>query len=128
MAQFGNDAAGPFDELNGIVHNIFVSARMLPYCWRDQGHRAWSSPEEFEGHLEQMRREEAVFWEISSHDAINRRLDEAVTHVEAICGRIIREPRRRPFPLRVPLQSLFTRDSDQTRRQEPGGGPAEDQM
>ena len=34
MAQFGKDSAKPFDDLNKIVNDIFISARMLSHYWK----------------------------------------------------------------------------------------------
>ena len=90
MAQFGKDSAKPFDDLHKIVNEIFVSARMLSHYWKEQGRRQWQSQAEFEKHLEEMRKHEAVFWEKSSdEDPIIPRVDEVISDIEAQSLRIM---------------------------------------
>ncbi len=90
MARFGKDSAKPFDDLHKIVNEIFLSARMLAYCWRDQGHRTWRNEEECEQHLKEMRKYEAIFWEMSpDKDTIKPRLDAVIADIEAHSLKII---------------------------------------
>jgi hypothetical protein len=90
MARFGKDSAKPFDDLNKIVNEIFSSAQMLEYYWKDQGHRAWRNEKEFEQHLKEMKKEEAIFWEMSpDKDPIKPKLDAAIADIEAHTLKII---------------------------------------
>jgi hypothetical protein len=77
-AQFGADAARPFDELSGIVNEVFISARMLSYYWKDQGRRQWRTDEQFQRHLTEMRKQEQVFWETGQGDEISKRVNDVV--------------------------------------------------
>ena len=86
MAQFGRDAGQPFLELERIVNQLFVAARMLNHYWLQQGRRSWRSDEEFQSHLDQMHNNEAVFWDqFEDDDPIRPRLDAAVAKIERIC-------------------------------------------
>ena len=90
MARFGKDSAKPFDDLNNIVSEIFSSARMLAYYWRDQGHRTWQNEEEFQRHLREMRKHEAIFWEMApDEDLIKPKLDAAIADIEAQSLKVI---------------------------------------
>ena len=84
MAQFGKDSAKPFDDLQKIVNEIFISARMLSHYWRQQGRRTWKSDEEFKKHLEEMHKHESVFWETGSEeDPILPRINAVIADIEA---------------------------------------------
>jgi len=90
MARFGKDSAKPFNELNKIVNEIFVSARMLSHYWKQQGRRIWKNDKEFQQHLEEMHKYEAVFWEKGfSEDPVIPRLNTVISDIEAQCNRII---------------------------------------
>jgi hypothetical protein len=119
MAQFGVAAVQPFDDLDRILRDIFISARMLAHYWRDQGHRTWRSEEEFQKHLAEMHQHEAVFWEMSRDDKITPRVDQTVRKIEEICGAVIRQKRKRRFlwliPLRFPIR-MGPKDGGAIRR------------
>lgn len=90
MAQFGKDSAKPFDELNKIVSDIFLSSRMLSHYWKEQGHRQWKSKEEFEQHLQEMKKYEAIFWEmLPEEDPIIPRVNAVISDIEAQCLKVI---------------------------------------
>ena len=90
MASFGKESARPFDELNKIVNEIFISARMLPIYWSAQGHRQWSSDSEFKKHLEEMHKHESIFWEMKKEDdPITPRLDGLISEIESQTSKII---------------------------------------
>ena len=105
MAQFGVDTAQPFDDLAGILRDIFISARMLSHYWRDQGRRIWPNENAFPEHLAQMQRHEAVFWEMSGDDEINQRVEDTVKKIEAICSSVIRQVPKRGFLSLIPRRS-----------------------
>jgi hypothetical protein len=92
MAQFGKDSAKPFDELNKIVNDIFISARILSYYWKDQSHRQWKSDTEFQHHLNEMQKHEAIFWYKGEDDSIIPRVDAVIINIEEQCLKIISKP------------------------------------
>jgi hypothetical protein len=90
MARFGKDSAKPFDELNNIMNDIFRSAHMLSYYWKQQGRRQWKNDSEFNQHLEEMKKHEAVFWQMSSaEDPILPRVNAVISEIEAQSLKII---------------------------------------
>ncbi|MBI2868052.1 MAG: hypothetical protein HYX97_06930 [Chloroflexi bacterium] len=90
MARFGKDSAKPFDDLNKIVNEILISARMLSYYWKQQGHAHWRDDEEFQKHLREMRQHEAIFWERrSDEDPLVPRVDAVVAEIEAQALRVM---------------------------------------
>lgn len=94
MAQFGKDSAKPFEDLNKIVNDILISAQMLPYYWREQGHHQWKNEEEFQRHLDEMHKHEAVFWKMTPDRAlITPRVDAVISDIEAQSERIIGKSR-----------------------------------
>jgi hypothetical protein len=90
MAQFGKEASVPFDDLRKIVNDIFISSRMLADYWKDQGRRTWKTEGDFEKHLEEMHKYEAVFWEMSAdRDPIIPRVNAVISNIEDRCSAII---------------------------------------
>ena len=85
MATFGYKAGEPFVELNKILNEIFSSAHILgTYYWQRQG-RVSMSEEEFQKHLEQMYKQEAIFWFMGEEkDEITPRVQSAVERIEEI--------------------------------------------
>ena len=85
MAAFGSSAAEPFDELNKIINEILLAARMLgDYYWQRQG-RVEMVPEEFKKHLEEMHSYEAVFRCMNEDkDKISPRVRKVVENIESI--------------------------------------------
>lgn len=90
MASFGAAASEPFNDISNILHEIFVSARMLgSHYWPRQG-RVAMSEEEFEKHLDQMQKHEAVYWYMGDDkDQISPRVKEAVSKMESIAQDVI---------------------------------------
>jgi hypothetical protein len=85
MATFGSQAGEPFKEMDKILNEIFISARMLgTHYWRRQG-RVQMSDEEFQKHLDAMHKHEAVFWYTGEdEDTISLRMRNVVQQVENI--------------------------------------------
>lgn len=85
MATFGSTAGESFDELNKVLNEIFASANILgTYYWRRQG-RVAMKPDEFQEHLKQMHKHEAIFWFMGEEDdEITPRIQHAVEKIEAI--------------------------------------------
>ena len=85
MANFGKKAEDPFKIVHAAVSEIFVAARMLgTVYWQHQGRRPMSE-EQLSKHLEEMHKNERVFWEINADDDINNRIDSAIRICEDIC-------------------------------------------
>lgn len=85
MAAFGDKSGEPFNELNMVLNEIFMAARMLgSHYWPRQG-RAPMGEEEFQKHLANMQKYEAVFWFMGEKtDQIGPRVREAVKEMESI--------------------------------------------
>ena len=79
MATFGAGAGQPFDDLSRILREIFTAAQMLGrHYWPRQGRVQMTEPQ-FQKHLAEMHRNEAVFWiTTEEEDKISPRLRTAV--------------------------------------------------
>jgi len=90
MASFGSKAGDPFVELHKVINEKFVAARMLgSHYWPRQG-RVSMKEEEFRKHLEQMHKQEAVFWYMGEeNDEISPRARKAVEEIEVITQQAI---------------------------------------
>lgn len=90
IAAFGPSASEPFDEITKVVNEIFIAARMLgTHYWPRQG-RVEMKPDEFERHLAEMHRHEAVFWHMGEDkDKVTPRVREAVKKMEVITSRAV---------------------------------------
>jgi hypothetical protein len=87
MAQIGKDESVPFDELRGIVNEIFLSARMLARLWARDHFR---TEEVHEKHWRDIEKHEAVFWDgLSEDDPINGKLEETINKIEKTCKNVI---------------------------------------
>lgn len=62
MAQFGVEAAKPFDDLRKIVNEIQLSARRLGQLWAKQN-RHFRTQQQEQNHFGQIQKYELVFWE-----------------------------------------------------------------
>lgn len=95
MATFGAQTSESFDEINMIMNEIFSAAHILgTFYWKRQGH-VQMSEEEFNNHLEQMQKYEAIFWSHSDRrDEITPRVQRAVEKIESITSEasMIRTP------------------------------------
>jgi hypothetical protein len=90
MARFGKDSAKPFDGLRKIINEIFASAQMLSFYWKEQGRRTWANKEEFEKHLKEMHKHESVFWEMSpDKDPILPRVNAVISDIESQALKVI---------------------------------------
>lgn len=87
MAQIGKEEAVPFDELRGIVNEIFGSARVLARLW---GRDHFRTDEAHQKHWDQIEKYEAVFWDgMSEDDPINGRLSTTIENMESTCKGVI---------------------------------------
>jgi hypothetical protein len=85
MATFSSNAGESFDELDRIINEIFSSAHILgTFYWKRKG-LVRMSEDEFQNHLEQMKKYEAVFWYMGEErDEITPRVQRAVSKIELI--------------------------------------------
>ena len=85
MATFCTQAGEPFKEMDKVLNEIFISARMLgTHYWRRQG-KVPMSEDEFQKHLDAMHKHEAVFWYMGEdEDTISPRMRNVIQQVENI--------------------------------------------
>ena len=85
MAVFGVDSEQIFTETNQLLNTIFTSANMLTnHYWQRQG-RENMQEDEFEKHLEEMKKHEGIFWDhYSDDDEIRKQLSKTQTELEKI--------------------------------------------
>ncbi len=90
MALYGNKAGEPFDDINKVMKKIFIAAHKLgTRYWKDQGRRNFTD-EQFEKHLEEMHKNEAIFWSgLDDVDEIKEEVDSIIEEVEKTCKSII---------------------------------------
>jgi len=87
MAQIGPAEAQPFEDLNKIVKEILVAARVLAQLWPRNYFR---TEEQYEQHRKRVEKHEAVFWQGTlDEDPIDPRLDSIVAEIEKTCRKII---------------------------------------
>lgn len=85
MANFGKNSEDPFKIIRKVVAEIFAAANMLgKVYWKNQGRKPMSK-EEFSKHLEEMQKEERVFWEVDENDDVNKKIYSAINICEEIC-------------------------------------------
>jgi hypothetical protein len=93
MAAFGAQTESIFTDTYRTLNSIFVSARMLAtHYWRRQG-RVPMEPDDFQRHLEEMRRHEGVFWDTGSEtDEIRAQLQRIQEKLESVTAPCFQEP------------------------------------
>jgi hypothetical protein len=90
MAQFGGKSIQPFNELTKIINEIFVAARMLSHIWKRQSFIQLKNDEEYQKHLKEMQRYEAIFWyQGNEEDSINARVDIIISDIEAQASKVV---------------------------------------
>jgi len=107
MARLGLDSAKPFNDVHGIVHEILGAAHMLGrHYWPRQG-RVSMTEAQFEKHLAEMNKHEAVFWAgYDENDPIHKRVDEVIIAIEKVCRPVLEE-KSVGFILTEPFASVF---------------------
>jgi hypothetical protein len=87
MAQIGISQAQSFEDLNKIVKEVLLAARMLAQLWpRDH----FRTQDQYEQHQRLVDKHEAVFWEgPAEKDPINPKLDVIIETMEKTCREII---------------------------------------
>ena len=89
MAQVGLEKSKPFDELGGVIDEIFLAARKLSRYWILE-ERVFLSEGERDKHFQRVRDAEGVFWEGDKDpDPIQPRVDAAVGAMERTCQDIL---------------------------------------
>jgi len=109
MARLGLDSAKPFNDLHGIVNEIFRAAHMLGrHYWRRQEQDTMTETQ-LKKHRIEMNKYEAVFWACyDENDPIQKRVDEAITAIELVC-RTVLEEKSVGFILTEPLTRIFNK-------------------
>jgi hypothetical protein len=88
MAQIGIEEAKPFNDLSGILSDIFLAARQLSRYWtRDE--RTLRTEAELEKHAKKVEEAESMFWSGGTPDPIEERLEAVVRDIEHTCQRIL---------------------------------------
>jgi len=82
-AIFGNDATQPFEDLDGILRDLRLSARRLARIWARQGETMTEAA--LERHHQERLKNEAIFWEGDDPDLIKDRLNKVISAIEASC-------------------------------------------
>ena len=92
MARFGRENETPFIDLNTVLNEIFIAARMLgTYYWQRQG-RVQMSGDEFQKHLDEMHKYEAIFWFMGEErDEIGPKIEKIINQIEGITKEILAE-------------------------------------
>lgn len=92
-AQYGKESAEPFDELNKLIKGILSSAMRLSEIWaKDED---GIPQEEREKYYYMRERYEAIFWEGSEDDDVNKIVRSIVAKIENTCSFTI------PFKVRA---------------------------
>jgi len=106
MATFGVRTEHIFTETNAILGTIISSAGVLAtYYWQRQG-RVSMEKSEFEDHLTEMHRHEAIFWDMSAGkpDEIKDRLRLVQESLEVVTAPSFQEPMTLYSMLTAPLR------------------------
>ena len=82
MAQFGAEAARPFDNLHAIVSEVLSAGRALAMLWPIDYHR---TEDQKQHHAVAIEKYEAIFWEHDQDDALRKKVDDAVGRIESTC-------------------------------------------
>jgi hypothetical protein len=92
MARFGRENEASFIELNTVLNDIFLAARMLgTYYWQRQG-RVPMSGDDFKKHLDEMYKYEAIFWFMGEkRDEIGPRVEKIISQIEIITKDVLSE-------------------------------------
>ncbi len=90
MAQLGNKAGEPFDDMEHILTKLLVAARMLATLWAETRVYTSCDSRRVQKHHESVKKYEAVFYgTFCDQDEIHSRLEAAVSAMEETCRPII---------------------------------------
>ena len=84
MAQFGSDAAAPFNKLKSIIAEIFAEANQWA---RLSSLKENSFPDAvtLRKNQEEIQKSEKILWSKGTDDPIQMRVNKAIEDIEAIC-------------------------------------------
>lgn len=87
---FGNKAGEPFDEIFQLRNKLFLASyRLGTKFWREQGRRHFSD-QQFEKHLQGMKKQEAILWaDYDEKDEFKESINNIINNIESICRNII---------------------------------------
>ena len=88
MAQFGREAATPFDDLKNHVNKILSSARRLSVLWAKDP-EMFVNEEQKKSHYQKIEALEKLFWWQGDDDPITKELDKIINAIESTCQNII---------------------------------------
>ena len=93
MASFGAESEEIFTECNRILNSIFFSAGQLAtYYWQRQG-RVPMEGDEFQRHLDEMKKHQGVFWDtMNEKDEIRKKLKILQEKLDVITKPCFEEP------------------------------------
>jgi hypothetical protein len=90
MVLYGKEAGEPFDEIMRLKSKLFFASHILGHkYWKYQGKRNFTE-EQFQKHLENMHKQEAIFWSnIEEKDDFKEAVNKVISKLESICKNII---------------------------------------
>lgn len=87
MAQIGENAAEPFNELRSITNDKTGGVRILSRLWAKE---YFHTKEQLEHYYEEIDKYKAIFWEVvEKEDPINPWLKKTINDIEKICKGVI---------------------------------------
>jgi len=90
MAQVGKNEAKPFNDLQKIVNELLMAARMLSNLWARRRGGHISSEKQYEQETAKLDKYEAIFWEgLEEDDPINQKIEATIQCIEKTCQNII---------------------------------------
>jgi len=89
--RFGQDKEKPFNDLSKLIADILRAVRMLGHLWNRQTQTHLPMKEgEAEKLIEDIEKYEAIIWEyMKKPDPINEKVEEIISEIEKICGRVL---------------------------------------
>ena len=84
MAQFGKDAAAPFDKLKSILDELFVARRQWVML-SEVDEKIFTNPELLREHKSRIEKYDQILWGVGKGDSISIELEKAVQNIEEIC-------------------------------------------
>jgi hypothetical protein len=90
-AYFGEKSVEPFNELNSVMNELFASANILSYYWldRENSFHIDTNKEKLEEINNNIRKNEAIFWDRYKEDTINPKVEAIITKIENQASKII---------------------------------------
>ena len=91
MAQFGKDAAAPFDDFNRCVQKVISASSMLATYWPKRLRPGYNPESRHDRRVEEsIERNESVLWEgFTNPDPIAPQIDAVLATLEAACRKAI---------------------------------------